>query len=50
MHRELVLKFITTQILLLAPITPHFSEYLWKLINDTFGRPHSLVVNQLYPQ
>ena len=30
MHRDLVLRFIETQTLLLAPIAPHWSEYIWR--------------------
>jgi hypothetical protein len=30
MHRDLVLRFIKTQALLLAPIAPHWSEYIWR--------------------
>ena len=29
MHRDLVVRFIETQALLLAPIAPHWSEYIW---------------------
>lgn len=30
MHWHLILHFIETQALLLAPITPHWSEYIWR--------------------
>lgn len=30
MHRDLVLRFIETQALLIAPIAPHWSEYIWR--------------------
>ena len=30
MHRNLVLRFIETQALLLAPFAPHWSEYIWR--------------------
>lgn len=30
MHRDLVVRFIETQALLLAPIAPHWSEYIWR--------------------
>lgn len=30
MHRDLVLRFIKTQALMLAPIAPHWSEYIWQ--------------------
>ncbi len=29
MHRDLVLKYIELQALLLTPITPHWAEYIW---------------------
>jgi len=32
MNRELVLRFVEVQALLIAPICPHFAQYLWKLI------------------
>jgi leucyl-tRNA synthetase len=30
MHQDLVLRFIETQALLIAPIAPHWSEYIWR--------------------
>ena len=30
MNRDLVLRFIETQALLIAPIAPHWSEYIWR--------------------
>ncbi|CAN6671394.1 hypothetical protein TRVA0_044S00958 [Trichomonascus vanleenenianus] len=30
MHRDLVLRYIETQALLLCPIAPHFAEYVWR--------------------
>ncbi|XP_013388845.1 leucine--tRNA ligase, cytoplasmic isoform X1 [Lingula anatina] len=32
MHRDLVLRFIETQALLLCPICPHLCEYIWGLL------------------
>jgi leucyl-tRNA synthetase len=32
MRRDLVMRFIEVQFLLLTPITPHLSEYVWKLL------------------
>jgi leucyl-tRNA synthetase len=29
-HRDLVFRFIETQALLIAPIAPHWSEYIWR--------------------
>jgi leucyl-tRNA synthetase len=33
MHRDLVLRFIEVQSLLMAPICPHMAEHLWGLLN-----------------
>lgn len=30
MHKDLVVRYIETQTLLLAPIAPHFAEYIWR--------------------
>lgn len=37
MHRDLILRYIEVQALLLVPIAPHFAEYLWRdiLKNET---------------
>jgi leucyl-tRNA synthetase len=32
MHLDLVLKFIETQALILAPICPHVAEHVWSLL------------------
>ena len=32
MHAELVMKFIETQIIILSPICPHVTEYIWSLL------------------
>ena len=34
-HRELILKFIETQAIILSPICPHVSEHVWKLLGKT---------------
>ncbi|KAG8222240.1 hypothetical protein J437_LFUL001438 [Ladona fulva] len=34
MHADLVLRFINLQALLLSPICPHVSDYVWKLIGE----------------
>jgi leucyl-tRNA synthetase len=37
MHRDLVLRFIKTQALILAPIAPHWSEYIWRdILKEVF--------------
>ena len=30
MHRQLVFQFIETQALLIAPIAPHWADYIWR--------------------
>ncbi|KAJ9137922.1 Leucyl-tRNA synthetase [Pleurostoma richardsiae] len=45
MHRDLVKRYVELQALLLTPIAPHFSEYLWREVlkhGDT-------IQNALYP-
>jgi len=32
MNKQLVMRFIEVQALLLCPITPHWSEHIWKLL------------------
>ena len=34
MHRDLVMLFIRTQTLLLAPICSHLCEHIWSLIGE----------------
>jgi len=35
MRKDLVTRFIEVQALLLSPVTPHYSEYVWKLLGKT---------------
>jgi len=44
-HRDLILKFIKIQALLLSPITPHFSEYIWELLGNKDS-----IMNVLWPE
>jgi len=45
-HGDLVKKFITTQLVIVSPIVPHWCEYMWqKLHNGSQG----LVINQTWP-
>lgn len=46
MHKDLVLKYIETQILLLTPIAPHFAEYIWK---EVLGN-QSTIQNAPFPR
>ncbi|CAN0497576.1 unnamed protein product, partial [Laminaria digitata] len=32
MHKTLVLRFIEVQVLVLAPICPHYAEHFWGLL------------------
>lgn len=41
MHKDLVLKYIETQALLLAPIAPHFCEYLYREVLGKSGSVQS---------
>ncbi|CAN0310176.1 unnamed protein product [Discosporangium mesarthrocarpum] len=34
-HKELILRFIRAQTIMLAPICPHFSEHIWALLGET---------------
>jgi len=34
MHKDILKKFVSTQALLLAPVTPHWSENLWELLGN----------------
>lgn len=43
MRKDLVMRFIEVQAILLAPICPHWSEYVWKLI----GKVHLLIIDLL---
>ena len=40
MHRDLLFRFIEVQTQLLAPITTHISEYIWR---DILGKPTSIL-------
>ncbi|KAJ0409575.1 hypothetical protein ATCC90586_010086 [Pythium insidiosum] len=35
MHREVIERFLEAQTIMLAPITPHFCEHLWKLLGKS---------------
>jgi leucyl-tRNA synthetase len=41
MHRDLVLKFIETQAIILCPICPHTSEYIWTEVLKNSGTVNS---------
>jgi leucyl-tRNA synthetase len=44
MNGKLIRKFIEVQALLMAPITPHWSELLWELLGN-----HSFIVHASFP-
>jgi leucyl-tRNA synthetase len=46
MHKDLVLRYIEVQALLLTPIAPHFAEYVWR---EILGHKSS-VQNALFPE
>lgn len=46
MHKDLVFRYIETQTLVLSPITPHWSEHMWRNVL----KKDSLVVNALFPK
>ncbi|CAK7899569.1 hypothetical protein CAAN3_04S06678 [[Candida] anglica] len=46
MHHDLVLKYIETQALMLAPVAPHFAEYIYK---EVLGKEGS-VQNAKFPR
>jgi len=37
MNKNLIIRFIEVQALIMAPIAPHFSEYIWKLLGKSGG-------------
>jgi leucyl-tRNA synthetase len=39
MHRDLILRFIEAQALLIAPIAPHWSEYVWRDVLKNVNLP-----------
>lgn len=41
LHKDLVFKYIETQILLLSPIAPHFSDYVYREILGNKGSIHN---------
>ncbi|VVT49893.1 uncharacterized protein SAPINGB_P002496 [Magnusiomyces paraingens] len=46
MHKDLVLRYIEVQALLLSPIAPHFCEYLWR---EVLGHKES-IQNARFPE
>lgn len=46
MHKDLILRYIGAQALLIAPIAPHFAEYLWR---EILGNKDS-IQNATYPE
>ncbi|GAA5804279.1 hypothetical protein HPULCUR_009766 [Helicostylum pulchrum] len=46
MHKDLVMRYIEVQTLVLAPITPHWSEHMWGKVL----KKDSLVVDALFPK
>src|SRR5690606_29208383 len=46
MNKELILRYIEVQTLLISPIVSHWAEHVW---SDLLGKPN-LVVNARYPK
>jgi leucyl-tRNA synthetase len=46
LHKDLVMRYIELQALILAPITPHWSEHVW----GTVLKKQGLVVNARFPK
>ncbi|KAA8495692.1 Leucine--tRNA ligase, cytoplasmic [Porphyridium purpureum] len=42
-HRDVFLKFVEHQILLITPLCPHTCEYLWNLVGKTIGKEGTVV-------
>ena len=40
MHRDLILKYIRTQMVLLSPVCPHISDYVWREVLKEDGSIH----------
>ena len=51
MHRDTILRYIELQALMLAPIAPHWAEYIWLevLKKVSFLPPHFMLNNDLIP-
>ncbi|CAD5211186.1 unnamed protein product [Bursaphelenchus okinawaensis] len=45
MHLDLIIKYLTTQVLILSPICPHVSEHIWQLLGHK-----GLLANQKWPE
>ncbi|CAG9320407.1 unnamed protein product [Blepharisma stoltei] len=48
-HVDLFIRYVEVQVLLMAPITPHFSESNWQFFNEKLNRERGLVINQPFP-
>ncbi|KAI9279652.1 leucyl-tRNA synthetase [Sporodiniella umbellata] len=46
MHKDLIMRYIENQTLLLSPITPHWSEHVW----GTILKKEGLVINAPFPK
>uniref|UniRef100_A0A6C0JVZ3 leucine--tRNA ligase n=1 Tax=viral metagenome TaxID=1070528 RepID=A0A6C0JVZ3_9ZZZZ len=51
MHKELVLEFIETQLIILSPICPHITEYIWEIMNKKiFNSTKTYILYELWPK
>lgn len=46
MHRDVLLRYAEMQALIIAPITPHWAEYIW--LDVLKGKPLNPFVNCIY--
>jgi leucyl-tRNA synthetase len=51
LHKDLVMRFIEVQLIMLSPICPHFCEYIWqKLQKMGFPGAKGMIVNASWPK
>ena len=45
MHRDIVMRYVELQALMLAPIIPHWAEYIWlEVLNKVSPLPHVIMI------
>lgn len=49
-HKELLVRYLEVQALLLAPIVPHVAEVLWSIVKKKGDEQVSTIVNEPFPQ
>ena len=48
-HRDLYFRYLSVQLLLLSPITPHFCEKHWEIYQQAIGAERTLIVSESFP-